>query len=62
MEEEEGLGELRERVKASTKGEVSCGEEEKGPKMRRSLSSEGVKGIEISLFSGSGTNTGAGAG
>lgn len=60
MDEEEGLGEPRERVKASTIGEASCGEEEKGPKMRRSLSSEGVKGIEISLFSGSGANNGGG--
>lgn len=61
MEEEEGLGELRERVKASTKGEESCWEDE-GPKMRRSLSSEGVRGTEISSCSGSGASTGGGGG
>lgn len=62
-EEEESRGELRERFKASSSGEESIGEEEEedeGPKMRRSLSSEGVRGIEISLFSGSGANTGDG--
>lgn len=61
-EEGEGLGELRERVKASTIGEDSCGEDE-GPKMRRSLSSEGVRGREISFSSGSGASTdGSGVG
>jgi hypothetical protein len=62
-EEEESRGELRERFKASSSGEESIGEEEEedeGPKIRRSLSSEGVRGIEISLFSGSGANTGDG--
>ena len=61
-EVEESRGELRERFKASSSGEESIGEEEEdeGPKMRRSLSSEGVRGIEISLFSGSGANTGDG--
>lgn len=58
-EEGEGLGELRERVKASTIGEDSCGEDE-GPKMRRSLSAEGVRGREISLSSGSGASTDGG--
>lgn len=53
-EEEEGesLGELKERVKASTRGEESVGEDEEGPKMRRSLREEGVIGTEISSFSG----------
>ena len=62
-EEEEGeyLGELRERVKASTIGEDSTGEDE-GPKMRRSLSAEGVRGREISLSSGSGASTDGGGG
>jgi hypothetical protein len=62
-DEEEGeyLGELRERVKASTIGEDSTGEDE-GPKMRRSLSAEGVSGREISLSSGSGASTDGGGG
>lgn len=61
-EQEESLGEIRERFKASTKGEASCREEEAGPKMRRSLSVEGVRGREISSCSGSGARTGGGRG
>lgn len=58
-EEEEGRGELRERVRASTMGEESWGEEE-GPKIRRSFSSDGVNGIVISSCSGRGKSCGGG--
>ena len=53
LEEDEGFGELRESVKASAIWEVSLGDW-RGPKMRRSLSSDGVKdrGKDISLSSG----------
>lgn len=57
LEEEEGIEELRESVRASTMGELSLGEEE-GPKMRRSLSSDGVIGRVISSFSGNGQSWG----
>lgn len=61
-EEVEGLGEfsVRVRVKASTRFEEdeSLGDDEdgaaEGPKIILSLSSDGVKGIEISSFSGKG--------
>lgn len=55
----EGLGELRESVKASTMGDGSPGEAEEGPKIRRSLSSDGVRGRgkEISLSSGRGQSS-----
>lgn len=54
---EESLGELRERVRASTRGDESCGEEEAAaeePKMMRSLNSDGVKGTGTSSCSGKG--------
>lgn len=65
-EEEEGglevLGELRDRVRASTRGDESRGEEAAaGPKMIRSLNSEGVKGTGISSCSGSGQRVDKGA-
>lgn len=55
-EEEEDFGEFRESVKASAKGEGWSIEE--GPKMRRSLNSEGVMGITTSSFSGNGQRCG----
>lgn len=60
----EDLGELRERVKASRRGEGSLGEADDGPKIRRSLSSEGVRGRgkEISSSSGRGKRGGGGCG
>lgn len=55
---------MRENVKASTRGDGSLGEEEDGPKIRRSLSSEGVRGRgkEISSSSGRGQSSGGGCG
>lgn len=60
----EDLGELRESVKASMRGEGSLGEAEDGPKIRRSLSSPGVigRGKEISSSSGRGKRGGGGGG
>jgi hypothetical protein len=60
----EDLGELRERVKASRRGEGSLGEADDGPKIRRSLSSEGVRGRgkDISSSSGRGKRGGCGCG
>lgn len=53
--EEEVLGEFMVRVRASMRrGEESLGDEEEGPKIRRSLNSEGVRGRATSSSSGRG--------
>ncbi|KAM1796516.1 hypothetical protein COP2_037570 [Malus domestica] len=63
-EDDEGglevLGELIGRVNASTRGQESCDEAVAGPKIIRSLNSEGVKGIVNSSSSGSGQRIGKG--
>lgn len=50
--EEEVLGEFSARVRASMRREESVGDEDEGPKMIRSLNSEGVRGRETSSSSG----------